>query len=419
MNNILTQHRLVTRFLIMQTGPKLWPFLFGTFLFFGGAAGGAEPPGDAATPRWTDARNERLPGGLSISLSEPVLVARSKGYLWFPTLAKLDDGRLLAVMSSHPDAHTATPTCLTAWSTNGGLTWSPPKTATYGYTKLTLPTGDLLLLPYYLYPVKDGLGAPYQTVAEGERNLRVVKDGVHVTGWPRPVGSLDPALGLGGFVFNGQSVLLKNGSYLATLYGWFERDKLYSLVAAESKDGVRWAVKSVIADTASCGFKGSGPSESAVCRLKDGRLMCVFRTDGGLPYGQTWSSDEGRTWEKAVRMDFGSVQPSLTVLDDGMVVLTGGRPGVFAWLNADGTGRGWHRIDVAANHSTIRPDDSICDTPLGEKPDRNTSSYTEVVSMGNGHLLVVYDRLPRGWKSIPPDSPDTNSVWVMRITVVR
>lgn len=215
-------------------------------------------------------------------MSEPVLVARSRGYLWFPTLAKTGDGRLLAVMNNYSDAHTANSTCLTAWSDDGALTWSAPKAARYGGTSFLLPTGELRLLPYYLSPVKDGLGAPYQVVAKGGRDLRVVEEGVQVTGWPRPLGLIDRDLNLGGFVFNGQSLVLDSGAYYTTLYGHFEGDKLYSLVGAESKDGVRWTVKSVIAD-GSCGFKGSGPSESAVCRLKDGRLMCIFRTRAPYP----------------------------------------------------------------------------------------------------------------------------------------
>jgi hypothetical protein len=234
-----------------------------------------------------------------------------------------------------------------------------------------------------------------------------------VSGWPRALGSLDAKLGLGGFVLNGQAVGLKDGSFFTTLYGYFEGDKTYSLVGAESKDGLRWVVRSVIAD-ATCGFKGSGPCESALCRLKDDRLMCIFRNDGNLEYGQTWSSDEGRTWDKPVLMpNVRSVQPSLAVLEDGMVVLSGGRPGLFVWINPDGTGRSWHPIDLVANHNDARPADSIVNPAAGG----NTSSYTEVVSLGGGELRVIYDRLPFRWHPIPPESPETNSVWVVRLLV--
>ena len=54
-----------------------------------------------------------------------------------------------------------------------------------------------------------------------------------------------------------------------------------------------------------------------------------------------------------------SVQPSLAVLPDGLVALSGGRPGLFLWLNPDdpdGTAATWRRVDVLANHNTpIKP----------------------------------------------------------------
>jgi hypothetical protein len=50
-----------------------------------------------------------LQGGRSISLSEPVPVARSHGYLWFPSLIRRDRGDLLAVMSGGEDVYTKVP----------------------------------------------------------------------------------------------------------------------------------------------------------------------------------------------------------------------------------------------------------------------------------------------------------------------
>jgi hypothetical protein len=372
---------------------------------------------DARCERWKDARTEHMPGGLTVTVSEPVLVARSHGYLWFPTLAKTADDRLLAIMNDYADAATATPTCQAAWSEDGGLTWSKPAPARYGDTSILRAAGDLLLLPYYLHPAGKDLLGPSEVIAKGAREIRLQDDAVHVTGWPRALSLRDAKLGIGGFVFNGQAVGLKDGGYLATLYGRFEGDETYSLVGAESRDGLRWAVRSVIADV-SCGFKGSGPSESALCRLKDGRLMCVFRNDGNLEYGQTWSRDDGRTWDRPVLMpNIRSVQPSLVVLEDGMVVLSGGRPGVFVWINPDGSGQSWHPIDLVANHNATRTADPIVNPAAGG----NTSSYTEVVSLGGGELRVIYDRLPYRWHAIPNESRENNSVWVvrLRVTVAR
>jgi hypothetical protein len=75
------------------------------------------------------------------------------------------------------------------------------------------------------------------------------------------------------------------------LYGYFRDTNRYSLVAAESPDGVRWKIRAVIADERCELPDREGPCESAVCRLKDGRLLCVFRLDSGVPYGHCFSSN--------------------------------------------------------------------------------------------------------------------------------
>ena len=107
-----------------------------------------------------------------------------------------------------------------------------------------------------------------------------------------------------------------------------------------------------------------------------------------------------------------SVQPSLAVLRDGMVVLSGGRPGLYAWVNQDGTGQDWQRLDIRAHHNATVPKEPIL---------RNdqSSSYTEVVRVGENELLYIYDRIPFGWGTIPRDSKETNSVWVVRLRVDR
>lgn len=352
---------------------------------------------------------------LDASLSQPVLVARRKGYLWFPTLIRLENGELLAVMSNLPDVCTDKPTSLIAWSLDGGLTWGESREGLYCCEcPLRLPNGDRLLLPSYMFPKTNGMGAACQKVAKGKRDIRVLKDEVIVTGWPRLTRSLDPKFGLAGFGFNGQTVELKEGGYLATLYGYFKDTQRYSLVAAESVDGRHWKIRSVIADE-NCKLQGGeGPCEAAMCRLKDGRLMCIFRIGQGPTYGQCWSRDEGKTWTAPVAMaEARSVQPSLTVMKDGTVVLSGGRDGLFLWINPDGTGNDWQSIDLRAHHNTFRPKEPFI-LSLG------TTSYTEVVALDDTHLLLIYDQCPFNWVNNPKDSPPEDfSVWVVRIEVTR
>jgi hypothetical protein len=340
--------------------------------------------------------------GLRVTVSEPVLVAKSTGSLWFPTLARVNGDRWLVVMSDKRDEHTDEQTGVFAQSDDGGLSWGKPgRIPIYSECPVALHD-ELLLLPNYLYPQADGsIGARYLLAPhEGGTEVRV-KESATVGGWPRPLGELaDPKLHIAGFVFNGQSVALKDDRHLVTLYGRFKGTTRYALVVATSRDGRSWQYRATVADEA-CKLPGKeGPCEAALCRLRDGRLMCVFRMDGGAPYGRSFSTDEGRTWSEPDTLKAGSVQPSLAVMPDGLVALSGGRPGVSVWFDVDGDGNRWQPLELL---------------PPAEK----TSAYTEIVPVDDHNLLCVFDRIPHGWDAIPAESKDVNSVWVVRLTVQR
>jgi hypothetical protein len=347
-----------------------------------------------------------------VALSQPVLVARSKGYLWFPSLSRLSDGRLLAVMSNYADEHVTISTASLSWSADGGLTWTTPVAGRYGDPTLTLANGCELLLPYYLRPLGDlVMGEVCQICKPGATSATLLDTKVIVRGWSRPDQPFSATTGMSGFVFNGDTLTDKDKNYLATLYGHYQGASRYALVLAESPDGVNWTIRSTIANE-TCPVEGAeGPCEAAMCRLADGRLLSVFRLASNVPYGQSFSADEGRTWSAAQPMPgVFSVQPSLAVLPNGTVALSGGRPGIYLWLNRDGKGLHWDRFDVVANHNAFVPQEQIADAG-------KSSSYTEVVALDEQHLLMIYDRIPHGWGTIPADAAETNSVWVVRVRI--
>ena len=347
-----------------------------------------------------------------VTLSQPVLVARSKGYLWFPSLSRLSDGRLLAIMSNYADEHVTISTANLSWSADGGLTWTTPIEGRYGDPTLTLANGDELLLPYYLRPLGDlVMGEVFQICKPGEKHATLLDKKVVVRGWSRPDQPFSTTTGMSGFVFNGDTMTDQDKNYLAMLYGHYKDTSRYALVLAESKDGVDWRIRSTIAGE-TCPVEGAeGPCEAALCRVADGRLMSIFRLASNVPYGQSFSADEGRTWSEARALSgVFSVQPSLAVLPNGTIALSGGRPGIYLWLNRDGTGLNWDRFDVVANHNEFVPQEPITDAG-------KSSSYTEVVALDEQHLLMIYDRIPHGWSAIPADATDTNSVWVIRVTI--
>lgn len=378
-------------------------------------------------PQWKDRAPIQLKR-LRITLSEPVLVKRSRWYCWFPSLIRQPDGTLWTVMSAYADVDVSDSFCYLSRSRDGGLTWDEPRViGDAGNSHLLLPDGSAVVIPYYLRPRPGGaIGAPCNILSpQGHLSMR--PSGLNVSGWPRPPKSKGPDLATSGFVFNGQVVKGRRGEYLTTLYGHFEGDSRYSLVFAESVDGFVWRIRSAIAG-ADCPLKGDeGPCESAIARLEDGRLLCVFRSASFVPYGRCWSNDDGRTWTKPAVIPAQSVEPSLAVMPKGVVALSGGRPGIFVWFSTDSADADWQTVDIVAHHNAIRPKDAInpdSRKAWGKRDDLIrqglggfSSCYTELTRLDDRHLLLIYDRLGLGWHQIPDESPETNSVWVVRISV--
>lgn len=358
--------------------------------------------------------------GRKITLFKPRLVHRSAGFLWFPSLDRLSDGRWFAVMSTYADqAQDVTPSVF-CFSTDQGRTWSKPVEGQYGELALNQSDGSTLLMPYYLrFQSDDRATGVAQRIAPRANKVEPSATPVEVSGWPRKIGLLDADLGgkpewkLASFVFNGQTVRSSDDkAHLATLYGRFAGTRRYSLVLAESADGLKWKIRSIIADE-KCPLRGGeGPCESALVRLKDGRLLCVYRLDSGVPYGHNFSSDDGKTWSDAKPLDGPySVQPSLAVSAKNGLLLSGGRPGLLLWWNPQGDAIRWHKVDVQAHHNRWIPDDPISKAIVGF--DSNSSSYTEIRWIDDRHFLMLYDRLASGWQAIPKNSPATNSVWIV------
>lgn len=382
---------------------------------------------DKSASTWVDKATVKL-NGLTVTLSQPALIKRSRWFCWFPSLIRQSDGTLWAIISAYADEHVSDSFSYLSRSKDNGVTWDEPRViGDSGLNHLLLADGTALVLPYYMRPRGEGkIGAPCNLISP-KGQLRMRAAGVNVSGWPKPVKSLGADLATSAFVFNGQVVRGTKEEYLTTLYGHFEGEGRYSLVFAESPDGYAWKIRSLIAG-ADCPLEGGeGPCEAAVCRLKDGRLMCVFRLASYVPYGQVFSSDDGQTWTKPVPIKPHSVEPSLAVFPTGTVALSGGRPGIAVWFNGDGTGQEWQSVDIVAHHNACLPKDAInpdsrkatvkTEDMLKQGLHGFTSSYTELVRLDDKHLLLIYDRLGMGWHAIPDESEETNSVWAVRLRV--
>ena len=366
---------------------------------------------------------EQAEGGTSyefsscrVELAKPALVKRSSSFLWFPSLVRLSNNDVLAKMYIIPDMHMYSFMGSLTWSNDQGRTWSDELGAVfYGPTGFNDPHGNHIMLPFELYRLSNmegkGHGAPHNVIPAGKREVRYQSRKATVGGFPCPDESKSSESGLSGFSFDGQ-VVKTDGGYLTTLFGTFEGQSRACNVLAKSSNGLDWEVVSVIVP-ADCELPGKdGPTETALLRLKDGRLMCVFRLQSNHPFGQTWSSDEGKTWSEPSRMpeQLFSVEPRGLVTAEGAILLVGGRPGIYLWVNEDGSGNSWETVDMMRHHNAFVPDEPI-------REPQHTTAYTDIIELGANDYLYIYDRIPCGWSAIPDDSSLTNSVWVVRIRV--
>jgi hypothetical protein len=152
--------------------------------------------------------------------------------------------------------------------------------------------------------------------------------------------------------------------------------------------------------------------------------MCVFRR-GWETYGQCWSTDEGRTWSEPVAMEIGKVEPKLLALQNGTIVLAGGRPRLYAWFNLDQKGERWLTLDMTLHHNGLLPEVPVTDEMQWGG---GTSSYTGIVEIEPDTFLYVYDRVPDSyrvrshWKTKPEYKDNMRerfSIYMARVTIER
>ena len=219
-------------------------------------------------------------------------------------------------------------------------------------------------------------------------------------------------------VHSGSVVRLKDGSSLTTMYGhglggYRNWSRMASVFFVRSTDfGREWTLRSIIPWLPVYGAYADGPGEPSTARLADGTLWCVFRSDSTQYYWSATSNDEGASWSNATKLPFAwSVKPRLRVTSKGLLVLTGGRPGIDLWASND-KGKSWTRFNIAAEHNRLLKaagaDKSLLfneqvvniTSPFQKRaqPEPQTSSYTGLAEAADGAMVVSYDRICNGWK---------------------
>jgi hypothetical protein len=376
--------------------------------------------------------------GLRVTLGRPRQVNEGVGHHWFPSLARFPTGELLLsyILAADSNENLVNATGISV-SRDGGVTWDRGYEVN-GFTggcavRVGRPDGALAGPAYFLYPDPPGQWRHFSGHRErfeaGGARYVLEPWATRVEGLPRDV-QPSPYEGRWGrqwmaqIYFWGDAVPDEDG-VLTVAYARFRGDETYSALALRSVDGGRtWDDLATVAGAAEVPGAKEGPNESGLLRLADGDLMCVMRVGsrGDQPLARAYSCDGGRTWSSPDRLPAYSVAPCVRRLASGVLALSTGRPGISLWLSDDPRGAGWQAVDVLDHHNAaldrahrIRPGRG---GHHPEDPDQ-TTAYTVFVEVAPGRLLLVYDRVPFGWKPVPTDSGERNRIYALPIEVQR
>ena len=363
-----------------------------------------------------------------LEASAPVEVGRAEGHFWFPSLHSVqgahgENNDIICVANltdDKPQGQWPAALCL---SRDGGASWKRVRDLeSYGPVSTALAPGKILIMPYETWPVaaddKRNAKAEGTIVALAEDgNVSIERAPMKFRGFPRDLA--DYHVGEVYLLTNGNILPLKNGSLFTTLYGKLAgdtKDSCWSMTSADH--GVTWQYQATVANGPEIPGANEGANESNTCRLADGRLMTVCRT--GAAYCKSYSADDGATWTKPEFMDgVFCVEPQLLRLANGVILLSGGRQGLFVWVCTDGEGKKWERVNLAQHHNRHVADnalhyaDALCEGKGVDPP--QTTSYTGIAALGPGEALVCYDRLGNGWKGAPGASGAFDAVFCIRL----
>lgn len=367
--------------------------------------------------------------GCRLDLSAPVEVGRAPGHHWFSTLHPLSGTDVLCVAVTAADVGQGQWPAILYRSRDGGRSWRlVTRIDSYGPSSLRLGPDRLLLMPYELWPLAPGdrrnataRGTLIACAADGA--VGIDRAPVTFRGFPRDLAPYN----------RDQVFLLTNGNILpvggdrllTTIYGRFlpAADR-YECVAVCSRDGgTTWHYLSRVAQSQDTPGAAEGPNESNTARLPDGRLLCVYRVGSGRQYHYhcSYSADQGRTWTRPrpMRQPW-SVEPQLVCLESGVLLLSGGRPGLMLWACTDGRGDDWQALDLAAHHNAAVTDPALHFAPecLGAADAGTpacTTSYTCMKAIGPDEVLLSYDRLGNGWDGAPGPRGPCDVVFTVRV----
>ncbi len=336
---------------------------------------------------------------------------RRWGRYQFPTLQRLADGRLMVTVHTEADSATAYGTPKKVFvSGDNGHSWQEDSAAANQPYGLRLRNGEWLRIETPTAQPASSLTLPepagqfksYQSefklyrLRDLPRDLKLIFFQRFAGGqWREETAELNDPEGLryqveGRFprIWWGDLRAARDGSLLAVTYPSFLAAPPYHFMATawRSADlGHTWQLRGRIpyqpdptADPQSSSRDGF--TEPAFEILPDGSLYAVLRTTDGHGLGPMYESrsrDQGRTWTKPTVLAPYGVLPRLLKLENGILVLASGRPGVQLRFSLKGDATDW------TTPWDLLPADA-------DKPQADSCGYPDLVALDRDSFLLVY-----------------------------
>ena len=319
-----------------------------------------------------------------VKLGKPVMVAQAEqeeewGYFQFPGICRSDDGKLIVSWMMNEDSHKAYDKgdIFKRMSTNGGKTWKPLDRDYFirGFLSFDLKNGDVIQIhnpasknikEYRSFPkpvssistsnmtfylekdLPDNLRGTYINIRNGQ-----TKQIVRFQGKLEDPGLMRYAIDdLMPLMWWGEIKELQDGSLVGGIYRTYYKDfeevtpKSCITFYKSNDKGHHWKALGRIPYRIE-EIKGRkydttrGFCEASFDVLNDSTFFCVIRTGYNTPMYKTYSYDGGKNWTEPTAFTPNGVRPQLLKMDNGILVLASGRPGVQLRFSIDGDGKNW------------------------------------------------------------------------------
>lgn len=391
--------------------------------------------------------NYKRDGGLiaTITLSQPVMVAMAEheeqwGFFQFPGIGISDDGTLIVSWQMKSDSHKTYGVSSDRQSTpmmskDGGLTWIPQdksyKINIKGYNVKMREGDELHVYTPKTKAISDYKSFPHVVAKEGNNSYFFMNDlpdelkGVYFRYQDKhSVKTIhaqlkDPELLRYAIdddmpiVWWGDIKQMSDNTLIAGVYPCYYLDDNGKVLPRgvsfyKSVDtGQTWELTGKVPLLSSdefVKFKGdNGFTEPTYEVLADSTFLCVMRTGSSSPMFKSYSYDRGSTWTEPVAFTPNGVMPKLLKLNNGVLVLTSGRPGIQIRFCFDKKGEKWtdpiDMIPFTNEDGTITRDVSC--------------GYASIIEADDNSFYLVYSNFTTRNEEGEP----RKSIWFRKISV--